>query len=81
MPVLAVTARMAMAILAVAPLPSPPACAAEGLFTGRELAQLCEGVATAEQLSCVSFLGGVYSAAIALGQLVGPPVLCPSELG
>jgi hypothetical protein len=33
--------------------------------------------ASTEKLFCVTFLGGVFSAAIALGQLVGPPVLCP----
>ena len=59
----------------VAVLTVPPARAAEGggvLTAGRELTRLCEGTATAEQLSCVSFLGGVYSATITLGQLVGP---------
>jgi hypothetical protein len=53
--------------------------AAEGsLITASGLTRLCESTA-AEQLSCVSYLGGVYSATIALGQLVGPPVLCPSR--
>ena len=33
----------------------------------------------AEKLFCVSFLSGVYTTAIALGELVGPPVLCPAS--
>jgi hypothetical protein len=58
-----------------------PAKAAEGgpLIDASAFTSLCEGTAVAEQLSCASFLGGVYGATIALGQLVGPPVLCPSR--
>ena len=47
------------------------------LANGLELARRCESNESAEKLFCVTFLGGVFSAAIALGQLVGPPVLCP----
>jgi hypothetical protein len=49
------------------------------LIAASGLTRLCESTATAEQLSCVSFLGGVYGATISLGQLIGPPVLCPSR--
>ena len=47
------------------------------LANGFELARRCESNDPTDKLFCATFLSGVYAAAIALGQLVGPPVLCP----
>ena len=46
------------------------------LADGFDLARRCESNDSAEKLFCVTFLSGVYSAAIALGQLAGPPGCC-----
>jgi hypothetical protein len=62
----------------VASIPAMAISAETGpLANGFELARRCESNDSTEKLFCVTFLSGVYSAAIALGQLVGPPVLCP----
>jgi hypothetical protein len=68
------------AAVIVAAFAAAPANATEkALIAASEFTHLCESSNGTEQLSCVSFLSGVYGATIALGQLVGPPVLCPSH--
>ena len=62
----------------VASIPAMAISAETGpLANGFDLARRCESNDSTEKFFCVTFLSGVYSAAIALGQLVGPPVLCP----
>ena len=63
----------------VASIPATTIRAETGpLENGFDLARRCESSDAAEKLFCVSFLIGVYTTAIALGELVGPPVLCPA---
>jgi hypothetical protein len=62
----------------VASIPATAISAETAPFdNGFDLARRCESNDSAEKLFCVSFLSGVYTTAIALGELVGPPVLCP----
>ena len=64
----------------VASIPATTIRAETGpLENGFDLARRCESNDAAEKLFCVSFLSGVYTTAIALGELVGPPVLCPAS--
>jgi hypothetical protein len=57
-----------------------PANAFEKPLNGApEFIRFCETTTATEQISCMSFLVGVYSATIAIGQVVGPPLLCPSH--
>ena len=67
------------AAVLVASIPAMAISAETGpLENGFDLARRCESSDAAEKLFCVSFLIGVYTTAIALGELVGPPVLCPA---
>jgi hypothetical protein len=64
----------------VASVPATAISAETGpLENGFDLARRCESSDAAEKLFCVSFLSGVYTTAIALGELVGPPVLCTAS--
>jgi hypothetical protein len=66
----------------VASVPATAISAETGpLENGFDLARRCESNDAAEKLFCVSFLIGVYTTAIALGELVGHPSPRESPLG
>jgi hypothetical protein len=67
------------AAVLVASIPATAISAETGpLANGFDLVRRCESNDSTEKLFWVTFLSGVYTTAIALDELVGPPVLCPA---